>query len=89
MSYEAHAGEDPHPSICVMTVHAEEEMDEDDLTILDVERSILTGEIGHKQKDPETKEWEVSCEKPFAYTGHEVITVSKLAPTGKMVIITV
>lgn len=41
----------------VMTVHAEEEMDEDDLTIFDVERFILTGEIMEKQKDPETKEW--------------------------------
>lgn len=29
----------------VMTLHAEEEMDEDGLTIFDVERGILTGEI--------------------------------------------
>ena len=32
----------------VMTVHAEEEMDEDDQTIFDVERCILTGEIIEK-----------------------------------------
>ena len=29
----------------IMTVHAEEEMDEDDLTIFDIEHCILTGEI--------------------------------------------
>ncbi|WP_353740573.1 DUF4258 domain-containing protein [Desulfoferrobacter suflitae] len=35
----------------VMTVHAEEEMDEDGLSIFDVERCILTGEIIARQKD--------------------------------------
>ena len=29
----------------VMTIHAEEEMEDDDFSILDVERAILTGEI--------------------------------------------
>lgn len=29
----------------VMTIHAEEEMDSDDLSIFDVERAILTGRI--------------------------------------------
>jgi hypothetical protein len=72
----------------VMTVHAEEEMDEDELTIFDVERCILTGEIVDKQKDPETKEWKYIV-KGHSVRGDEVITVSKLAPTGTLVIITV
>jgi hypothetical protein len=72
----------------IMAVHAEEEMDEDDLTIFDVERCILTGGIVDKQKDPETKEWKYLV-KGHSLTGHEVITVTKLAPTGKLVIITV
>jgi hypothetical protein len=72
----------------VMTVHAEEEMDEDGLAIFDVERCILTGEIVHKQKDPETKEWKYVV-KGHSVRGDEVITVTKLAPTGKLVIITV
>ena len=71
----------------VMTVHAEEEMD-DDLTIFDVERSILTGEIVDKQKDPETKEGKYLV-KGHSLSGDEVTTVTKLAPTGKLVIITV
>lgn len=29
----------------VMTLHAEEEMSDDDLSIFDVERNLLTGEI--------------------------------------------
>ena len=35
----------------VMTLHAEEEMDDDGLTIFDVERGILTGEILERQRD--------------------------------------
>ncbi len=41
----------------VMTVQAEEEMDEDGFTIFDVERGILTGEIVERQKDHDTGEW--------------------------------
>lgn len=40
----------------VMTVHADEEMDDDGLTIYDVENAILTGEIVERQKDRETSE---------------------------------
>jgi hypothetical protein len=69
-------------------VHAEEEMDEDDLTIFDVERCILTGNIVDKQKDPETKEWKYLV-KGHSLSGAEVSTDTKLAPTGKLVIITV
>jgi hypothetical protein len=40
----------------VMTIHAEEEMENDDLSILDVEHAMLTGEIIERQKDQETDE---------------------------------
>ena len=40
-----------------MTLHAEEEMDDDGLTIFDVECAILTGEIVQRQKDHGTGEW--------------------------------
>ena len=43
----------------VMTLHAEEEMDEDGLTIFDVERGILTGEIFERQKDHEYRRMEI------------------------------
>jgi hypothetical protein len=41
----------------VMTLHAEEEMDEDGLSIFDVERGILTGEIVERQRDRDTGDW--------------------------------
>jgi hypothetical protein len=34
-----------------MTVHAAEEMAEDDLDILDVEQAILTGQVSRTEKD--------------------------------------
>jgi hypothetical protein len=40
----------------VMSVHAEEEMEDDELSILDVEHIILTGGIIERQKDQETGE---------------------------------
>lgn len=40
----------------VVTLHAEEEMNDDDLTIYDVERGIITGEILERQKDRVTAE---------------------------------
>ena len=41
----------------VVTLHGEEEMDEDALSIFDVERAILTGVIIERQKDNEKGEW--------------------------------
>ncbi len=61
----------------VMTVHAEEEMEDDKLTIFDVEHGILTGKIVERQKDRDTGEWKY------------VIHGAKLSPTGKLVILTV
>ncbi len=43
----------------VMTLHAEEEKDADNLSILDVEHCILTGEIVERQKDKRTGEWNI------------------------------
>ena len=41
----------------VATLHAEEEMDEAGLTVLDMEHALLTGEILERQKDRNTGEW--------------------------------
>jgi hypothetical protein len=40
----------------VMTIHAEEEMAGDNLSIFDVERVVLTGSIVERQKDQDTAE---------------------------------
>ena len=72
----------------VMTIHGEEEMENDGLSILDVESAILTGEITEHQRDLNT------AESKHLVTGKtlddtDVTVVAKLGPTGKLVIITV
>ena len=72
----------------VVTLHAEEEMSDDNLSIFDVERSLLTGEIVERQKDVVTGEWKYLV-KGDTVAGDEMMTVAKISPTGKLVIITV
>lgn len=71
-----------------MTLHAEEEMAEDGLSIFDIERGILTGRITERQKDYKTNEWKYVINGE-TLTGNEIAIVAKLGPTGKLVIITV
>lgn len=68
----------------VMTLHAEEEMNDDGLTIYDVERGILTGKTIERQKDKVTAEWKYRI-KGQAIAGSEVEVIAKLSPTGKLV----
>ncbi len=72
----------------VMTLHAEEEMADDNLTVFDVDRVILTGEIIERQKDRVTAEWKYLVEGE-TIGGDVGIVVAKLSVTGKLVIITV
>jgi hypothetical protein len=43
--------------VAVLTTHADEEADEDGLTIFDIESAILTGSVVERQRDSETREW--------------------------------
>ena len=70
----------------MMTLHAEEEMSDDDLSIFDVERSLLTGEIVERQKDIESSKLKYLV-KGQTVAGDEIIVVAKMSPTGKLVII--
>ncbi len=72
----------------VMTLHAEEEMSDDELTIFDVERGVLTGEIVERQKDVQTGEWKY-LGRGHTVTGDDIVVVGKIGLTGKLVIITV
>jgi len=72
----------------VMTLHATEEMDDDQLSIFDLESSILTGDIQERQKDEETAEWKYVIEGQ-TLTGDNIAVVAKLSVTKKLVIITV
>lgn len=72
----------------VMTTHAEEEMDADELTIYDVEHGILTGKILERQKDRVTSEWKYRV-RGETVSGGEVELIAKLGARGSVVMITV
>jgi len=72
----------------VMTLHAEEEMDADDLTIFDIESGILTGQILERQRD------RLTGQPKYRIQGQTMIStpieiMAKISPTDKLVIITV
>ena len=71
-----------------MTLHADEEMDEDELSIFDVESVILSGKIIERQKDQNTGEWKYLV-KGESLTGESVVTITKIGPTDKLIFITV
>jgi hypothetical protein len=72
----------------VIPLHADEEMDDDGLTLADVEHAILTGRITERQVDVATREMKyLLCGRTA--TDRSVAVAAKLSPTGKVVIITV
>ena len=71
-----------------MTQHARKEMNDDQLTILDVEHAILSGDIVERQRDHETLEPKYRIEGE-SLEGVLIETVVKISPTGKVVIMTV
>ena len=71
-----------------MTQHARKEMNDDDLTIFDVECAILTGKILERQRDQQTNEPKY-CIEGRSLQDEFVETVVKISPTGKLVIVTV
>lgn len=72
----------------VMTLHADEEMNDDGFTIHDVERGILTGKILARQRDNETAESKYRI-RGTAVAGGTIEVLAKHSPTGKLVILTV
>ena len=72
----------------VMTLHAEEEMDDDHLSIFDVESGILTGNIRERQKDQNSAEWKYIIEGQ-TLTGGSIVVVAKFGAIRKAVMITV
>ena len=73
----------------VMTLHAEEEMDHDGLTIYDVESVILTGEIIEQQQDHRSRERRYLVRGQTVDGEQTAVAVSKFGPTSKLIILTV
>ena len=72
----------------ILTVHADEEMDNDGLSLDDVVNGILTGAILERQQDRITPGWKYRI-RGESLAGDEVEVVAKIGATGKVVIITV
>ena len=72
----------------VVSTHAAEELEDDSLTILDLENIVLSGQIIERQRDTKTREVKcVVC--GVALNGAAAEAVVKLGLTGKLVVITV
>lgn len=71
----------------VITLHALDELDEDALSVFDVERAILTGEIVERQRDQTTRERKYLV-RGRAVDGRQIVVVSKLGATDKLIVIT-
>ncbi len=72
-----------------MTTHAEEEMDDDGLTIFDVESVILTGEIVERQRDRRTRETKYLVRGETVDASRSAVVVAKLGHADNLVILTV
>ncbi len=64
-------------------------MDEDELTIFDIESALLNGSIVVRQKDASTGEWKYIIQGSALEDDDAVSVVCKFGPTEKLVIITV
>ena len=71
-----------------VSAHAAEELDDDNLSILDLENIILTGQISGRQRDIRTRE--VKCVvSGIALDGSPAQAIVKVGLAGKLFIITV
>jgi hypothetical protein len=73
----------------VATLHAEEEMDDDGLTIFDVESVLLTGEIVEQQRDLKSRERKYLIRGEAVDGSRTAVVVCKFGPSDKLVILTV
>lgn len=71
-----------------MTTHADEEADEDALSVLDIESIILTGSIVERQQDRETREWKYLVQGQ-TLEGRSGLVVAKFGLVGRLYILTV
>ena len=71
----------------VVSTHAAEELDDENLSILDLESIILTGQITERQRDAQTRE--VKCVVAGAtLDGSAAEAVVKVGFTGRLIVIT-
>ena len=72
----------------VVSHHAADELEDDNLTILDLESIVLTGNIAERQHDQQTDETK-HLVIGGTLEGYEAETVVKIGYTGSLIFITV
>jgi len=72
----------------VISLHADDEMDDDDICVFDAEHAILTGTIIERQKDRETSEWKYLIRGRTLDGERGIVIVVKITPTGKAIWLT-
>lgn len=70
-----------------VSIHAAEALEDDNLTILDLENIILTGEIVERQRDRQSREAKFLI-RGETLAAHIAEVVVKTGPTGRLVVIT-
>jgi len=83
-----HIRELVHSLNYLVSTHAAEELEDENLTILDLENIILTGQIVERQRDRQTREVK-SIIRGRTLDGLEAETVVKVGSIGALFIITV
>jgi hypothetical protein len=78
-----------HTRQYVMTLHAEEEMNDDGLSIFDVESGILTGIIIERQRDRSRQEWKYLVQGETVAGNQVIVVVAKFGYSDKLIILTV
>ena len=69
-------------------LHASEELEDDNLSILDLESIVLTGQIIERQRERNTQE--VKCVvSGVTLDGVTAEVVTKIGSTGRLIVITV
>ena len=71
-----------------VSTHAADELEDDSLSILDLENIILTGEIVERQRDRNTRETKYLVQGS-TLEGFGAEVVAKVGHTGKLFIITI
>ena len=72
----------------VVTQHAADELEDDALTVIDLESILLNGQIIERQRDRATRETK-HIVRGRMLDGSEAECVVKLGPTGRLVVITI
>jgi rRNA processing protein Krr1/Pno1 len=72
----------------VVSIHAADELQDDNLSILDLENIVLTGRIIERQRDRHTRETKVVI-GGLTREGTAAEAVVKIGPTGTLFFITV